>query len=267
MAVTDNLGAPSLDKHVYGRFTLFRYFVDAEASVSAPVAPVNLTSVQEVAPDAVSWDIEDEIFQAGGGGDSVKYQSIPRHNITIRMLAGDVGDFLAAVLGQTWAGGGQVGIPLVFKDLPLFNLEAIARRVDNNTHILSVVYQDLIPLNNTLSFSLDGNIIDLPFYSKHVPILLKASYECVLDKFNCDGSTTDFTLSDTPVDIVDTTDAIRLTDDFILDNMIYVKEQTSSDTVGTRLSSGVSVSGTTLTVSPAPASGSKLSAFYVKQTT
>jgi len=259
MAITDNLGAPLLAKILTGKQVLYRYHRDL-AAAAAPIVSTNITGLQNVTPGPITYQDEFEKFQLGGGTDSTKYRAIPRHDLSMTFLPGYAPDFIAGILGQTWSS--DFGIIQTFRDYPLIQLEAIVRTSNNTTQSYSVVYQDLIPLEPAIPTPLEEIEVELPFYSKHVPFILNTGYHMVLDSWTGDGSTTDFTTSATAVDLFDTALAIRNNDDFNHDKLVFVKLKTSSETIGTRQTSGYSLAATTLTITVAPAASTRIWAFY-----
>jgi len=266
MALTDQLGAPASTKYITGDNTLHRYFLNA-ASVAAPVAAVNINGVQDVSADGVSFGRSVEMFHQGGGDERYKHQSMPTHNVTVKMFGADMPAFLAAIQSVTWGSPGFYAMPLVFADYPLINLESIYRLTDNRTHAGSMLYQDLILKPFTPGSPADNQIVDVPFYTRHVPLRLINGVNAVYDKYNGDGSTVAFTLSSTPVNVTDVSDTnAALKDDFVLDNLIFCKVKLSADVVGTRQKSGITLTGTTLTFTTAPAASSVIEVLYLKAT-
>jgi len=261
MSVSDQLGAPDVNNVVEGRFTLHKYHL-CNASVAAPVTPVNIEAVQDVSAEPYSWGVEKEIFQQGGGDESLTIKRQPRYNGVIRMQAGKVGDFIAALLGITWSSAGEAALPLRMHSYPIATLEAICRTADNETHLFSKVYQDIILKDFNFGSPMDDEIIEIPFMSKHDPFIIPQGTELVYDQFSGDGSTTDFTLSSTPLTATNVSDLAR--EDWELDDLVYVKVKGASDNEGTRQRSGVSVSDTTLSFTTAPASGATVQVLYIK---
>jgi hypothetical protein len=128
------------------------------------------------------------------------------------------------------------------------------------THVGSLVLCNLIPQDFTPGSKTGNQIVQVPFYSRFIPVKLAAGARCVLDKFNGDGSTTTFTLSQTPLNLMDMN--VGLKDEFVLDNVIYVETKSSTATVGTLVKKDITIVGTTLTFSTAPAAGTTVEVFY-----
>jgi len=55
---------------------------------------------------------------------------------------------------------------------------------------------------------------------------------------------------------------VGLKDEFVLDNVIYVETKSSTATVGTLVKKDITIVGTTLTFSTAPAAGTTVEVFY-----
>jgi hypothetical protein len=263
MAIGTQLGKPTESHVKEGRFTLHRYHLH-EAAVAAPVVPVNILALQELSADGLTFDNEYEVHQQGGGDESRKFKRGPRYDGVIRMLGGNVGTFLAELLGKTWTIADEVGLPLRFHDFPLCTIEAICRQENNSTHLYSKIFQEVILKEFNLPEAMDMEVAEIPFYSEHDPFLLAQGQEMVYDEFAGDGSTTDFTLSSTPIDIVDVTDEAR--EDWVLDDLVFCKTKLTADKTGTRQKSGISIAGTTLTYTTAPAASSTVQVLYAKTT-
>ena len=261
MSILDWLGKPENNKEIIGRFALNRYHLDL-AAVVAPVVPVNIKDIQNISGGAMSYD-EIKRFHQGGGNDPRVSQFGGKGDATINMIAGAVDDFLAALLGQTYTAAGDVAIPLRFPSYPLFHLESVCR-TESDVHVMSIVYQECIlkPVANTVN--MEQNEVDIPFSYNYEPFNLLAGCEMVLDKFSGDGSTTNFTLSATPLNMVDAT--AKHLSNWALDNAVFVKVKLSGDDTGSRQKTGVTLVGTTLTFATAPAASSEVSIFYAKAT-
>lgn len=261
MAVTDWLGKPDDDKEVIGRYNINRYHLDL-AAAAEPIVPVNIEDIQNISGGAMSYDEIRRLHQ-GGGSDARVKQYGGMGDGTINMIAGAVDDFLAALLGMTYTAAGDVAVPLRFPNYPLFHLESVCRTEDGS-HILSIVYQDCILKPVAPTVNLEQNEIDIPFHYEYEPFYLLSGCEMVLDKWAGDGSTTDFTLSSTPLDMVDST--LEHNAKWDLDNAAFVKVKLSTEDSGIRQRSGVTLTGTTLAFTTAPASGSEVSCLYAKAT-
>lgn len=265
VTIHDQLGAPASTKYITGENVLHRYFLNA-ATAATPVAPVNISGVQEVTPDAVAFAKTGEMFQQGGGDERYMYKSMPSYNVSVRMLAADVASFLAAIQSVTWGGvGGYSAMPLVFADYPLVSIESIYRLPDNYTHAGSMLFQDLILKEFNMGSPNDLEVVDVPFYSRHVPLRIKDGFEAVYDVFTGDGSTTVFTLSSTPLAVTDVSEVgAALKDDFALDNLIFCKIKLTTDTVGVRQKTGYTLVSTALTFTTAPAVSARVEVLYLK---
>ncbi len=264
MAVTDQLGTPSIAYEVDGKYTLTRLHRLA-AAAAAPVTPVNVYGIQAADAGAPAPTIEREVFQQGGGDESLLIKRGFRYSGTLSIKSGAVGSFLAQMLGKTWTTAGEAALPMRMPDVPVACLEMIARREDNSTHLFSKVFQDVILRETNFGSPMEDEVVSIPFYSKHDPFILASGAEMVLDKFTGDGSTVEFTLSATPLTLVETDDDYR--DDWVLDNAVYVKLwQSASATEGTRQVTGITVVGTALTFSTAPTATQTVEALYAKAT-
>ncbi len=264
MSVTSQLGAPDINRFVPGKATLHRYHL-IPATVAAPVTAVNMTDILEVTADPVTFAVNQELLQQGGGEEKINYQGEPSYNLKIKMYGRQVAAFMAAILNTTYSVAGYKARAHVYEDYPAINLESIFRLPNNLTHVGSKVYQELIPQQMNSGSAMGNQEVEVPFKSKYVPFELLAGYEMVLDKYTGDGSTTAFTLSSTPVPLWDATKGWN--QQFLLDNVVYIKVWTSATAkAGTRQKSGVSVVGTALTFTTAPVAGEIVECFYAKAT-
>lgn len=265
MSITTNLGAPVKEVFIDSEQALHRYTL-INAAAAAPVAPVNIYGVQDVTPGGVTFKKTFEGFQQGGRGERRKIEMLPEYNVDIKIFHKDALTLVPAILGQSW-GTDMYAIPLAFKDVPLINLESIYRLPDGATHAGSLVCPDLILKSYAPNFGADGHILTLPFYSKFLPFELKGGYEMVYDVFSADGSAVAFTISATPIAAVDVSDFSNLSDlGWVLDNAIYVKVRASGADTAVLQTSGITLTGTTLTFTTAPAAGSRVEIYYVKAT-
>lgn len=261
MAQTTQLGAPGLNKVNEGYFTLSRYFVIGAAAGTGQV-PVNITGIQGITCEPITWERSADIFQQGGGDERLHIERGPRCRVEIQMLAGDVPAFLASVLSVSWSSTGYAALPLRFDDYPKIILEMNHRREDNKTHMFSEVYQDLILEEFSVGSAMENNIVSVPFYSYHDPFIVFTRCELAYDVFTGDGSTTDFTIASTPLSVTDVT--LNSKEDWFLDNLVFVKEKATTDATGVRQKSGYSLATTTLTATTAPASGTRVEVLYLK---
>lgn len=262
MAVNTQLGAPSASKLVQGKFTLARFF-RCEASAAAPVSSSDLTGLQ-------AWNISEpdikfsaEIFHQGGGDEGTIIERGHTWPFTLSFLKGDAWDQLAALRGVTFGTSNDAILPLMKKnDYPEFILEAIVRDSDNETHLGSVIIPDLIIDNVSWDHPLDDSLFVVNCHTRRLPFLLTDGAELVYDVFTGDGSTVDFSLSSTPLNLTTATDWEYLD----LDTIYYVKEKASTASTGTLKRSGYSESTGTLTASTAPAASTLVQVLYAKAT-
>ena len=261
MAVTAQLGAPLLTKVNEGYFNLSRYVVHA-ATAATPVAFSNISGIQGITMEPLTWERTADVYHQGGGDERLHIERGPRCSLEIQMLAGYVPDFLAAVQGVTFSAGGYKALPMRFDDYAKITLEVAYRREDNKTHMFTEVYQDLILQEFAFNSAMENNVVSVPFYSYHDPFVVLAGYELVYDVFTGDGSTTAFTLSSTPVDVTNT--ALTAKEDWILDNCVFVKVKATTDVQGIRQKSGFTLASTTLTAATAPAASSRVEVLYIK---
>lgn len=254
------LGRPDITSVFKGKFAYVRFFRDA-ASVAAPIAEVSIEDIQDISVNAMS-QTDEKIFHYGGGKE---YRLVDEfdgeYTGAFKLLSGGMPRFLAGILGQTWTLAGSAAIPFGhLPRYPLCSVEAVLRKVDNYTHIQSYVYQDLIFDPLAPAIAMDTNQTDAPFRSNYDPFALPADAKMIMDKFSGDGSTTVFTLSQTPLTLVTATNSWLVDWDF--NTVVYVKVKLSTEDYGTRQKTGVTITGTTVTFDDAPASGSEITVFY-----
>lgn len=255
--LTDDLGKPELTDYINGDDTLVRYFLKA-ASVATDITPVNVYGVQEVTPDAVKYGIEEEIYHSGGGRTKIKRR--PEFTVNIPIFASRVDSFIAAIHSQVFGSSSSYyANVLTFDDVPRINLE-IAYRNPDLSHAVSLVLCNLIPQDFTPGSKTGNQIVQVPFYSRFVPVTLGAGARCVMDKFQGDGSTTTFTLSQTPLNLMDMN--VGLKDEFVLDNVIYIEKKATTASVGTLVKQDVTLVTKTLTFETAPAATEVVEVFY-----
>lgn len=258
------LGAPDEDDVIIGRYSLFRYFRDL-AVVAAPVLSTDLEGIQDVNIGAKSYKQSYELIQYGGGDTILTKRANGEYSGTLHVLAGELTTIMAGLLGETFSATGNAGMPLTFPFYPIVHIEAVLRKMDNYTHIQSLVLQDLIfdpapfPLND------NPNVVQLHFRSSHDAIIIANGCKVVFDKWTGNGSTTDFTPSATPLTVTDATMEGREGWDF--NKAIFVKKKPATDTTGTRLRDGVTITPATpvLSFDTAPEEGSEVSMLYVAE--
>jgi hypothetical protein len=254
------LGRPDITSVLKGKFAYVRFFRDA-ATPAAPIAEVSIEDIQDISVNAMS-QTDEKVFHYGGGKE---YRLVDEfdgeYTGSMKLLSGGVPRFLAALLGKTWTLAGEAALPLGhLPRYPLCSIEAVLRKTDNYTHVQSYVYQDLIFDPLAPAIAMDTNQVDIPFRSNYDPFALPADAKMIMDKFSGDGSTTVFTLSQTPLTLVTAT-ASWLTDwDF--NTVAFVKLKLSAEDCGTRQKSGLTIVSKTVTFDDAPAAGSEITAFY-----
>jgi len=202
-------------------------------------------------------------MQQGGGDDKFVHRSDYEFEITVNFLTGDVPQFMSNLYGYTAGPTDGYAMPNRPHSFAIIIWEAVCRNAKGE-HQFSEVWQDLILSSWAISQPMEDGTVDIVFYGHHDSFILYENAEVVVDKFDGDGSTTSFTLSGTPLKLVNSSDLQN--EDWHLDNMIYVKEKLSSQNTGVRIKSGVSESAGALdfTGYGAPASGSEVIAAYAK---
>jgi len=262
MAVSDWLSPVDGDKVTEGVNTLVRAWVLAD-SVAAPITPRNVTGIVNHTPTPFQPQTSKDIFHKGAGEDGFyRMRSRFQHELTVQFLSGYVEDFLADIKNVTM--GTDYALPHTSHDDPLLHLEFIARKADG-THVKSEVYRDLILMPWSIPESLEDGTVDISFYSKFSPFSLYTGAELVVDKFDGDGSTTDFTLSSEPLNLTTATNKEHI--DWYYDEMVEIIYKLTSEDFGSHQKSGYSNSTTTLTATTAPAASSTLTVTYAKATT
>jgi hypothetical protein len=261
MAVTTQLGAPGIAKVNEGYFNLARYFLHA-ASAGTGIAPVNITGIQGITMEPITFERTADVFQQGGGDERLHIERGPRCRLEIQMLAGDVPAFLAGIQGVTFSAAGYKALPLRFDDYAKITLEVAYRREDNKTHQFTEVYQDLILEEFSIGSPMENNTVSIPFYSYHDPFIVLAGYELAYDVFTGDGSTTAFTLASTPADVTNV--SLTAKEDWILDTCVFIKLKATTDPQGVRQKSGFTLATTTLTATTAPAASTRVEVMYIK---
>ena len=264
MALTDQLGAPAEASYQMGRFTLHRVVLN-EAAVAAPVVWTNMDFIAAIEIGDPSWDFEADVYQQGGGDDKTHIRRGPRWDGTSTVLSGKIGNVLATLKGLTWTTGGTAAISSrMDADTPEVIWEAICRDSDNSTHLFSLVIQDMVLDDFGVSNPMDYSERTIPFHTYHEPFLLCSGAEMVYDRFDATPSTATYSLScSTPLTLVTATDH----DDWSYDNAVFLKnkDNSASDTVGVRVTSGASISGGTITFTTGtPAASDEISVLYAK---
>ncbi len=261
MAVTDILPAPPENSYLRGQDALHRYVI-CDASASAPVAWTNLSYVQSVVVGDVTYGVEYDI-RHHGAGDKTHVKREPMWPVTINVLNGKKAEVLAALQNITWSSA-SVALPYhVSNDTPDCIIESIFREADY-THRFSQVIQDLIIDDTSQGIPMeyeDGVITGHTYYP---PFYVYAGYEAVYDVWDATPTTLTYTLScSTPASMVTATDHNW----WELDNAAFVKLWDNSADGFYRYTTGVAISGGTLTVTGAtPSATDKVYTLYVKAT-
>lgn len=252
MAVTDQLGAPSASAVIEGKFALAQ-FVREQADAAAPIVPASIYGVQAININPPTYSDTLEVFQQGGGDDKYQRRTGRRIDGTITILTGYVGRFISAVTGTTWGDTGKYGLIFEFEDYPLLHLAVYYRDADNTSLLFSNVLQDVALDSFSVPSPMELATVDIPFHSYHCPLMLAAGAQMVYDVFTADGVTTSFTLSSTPLSLVDPT--WENADDFPFEKVFFVKHQPTDAIRGTRVVSGVTITGNNVTFATAPSQG------------
>ena len=259
MAITDWVDAPTLAKVPEGYDALHRIWVLGD-STAAPLTPINVTGVQNITTTPFAPQTTKQVYQQGSGEDEFYEKRRQfQHDFTVQMLSGDVETFIANIKGLTM--GTDYAQPLTAHGDPLIHWEIVVREPDG-THIFSKIYRELILREWAYNAPMEDEIVDIPFYSKFSPFTLYTGSELVVDKFDGDGSTTEFTLSSTPKQLTTATNKEHI--DWYYDELVSVVYKTDSQDYGTHQKSGYSNATTTLTASTAPAASSVLTVTYAK---
>lgn len=259
MSIYDQLGAPGVDVILEGKNTLNR-IVRVDAPVAAPVQPTNVYGVVSLEIDNGSAD-ETEVFQQGGGNERTIYRSNYKWSGTITVHKGKLPYVLAQLLGISWEVSTQPLIPFkMINDFPKVHWEAVFRQKDNSSHAFTVIIPEMIIDPVAISNALDNSEQTIPFHTYFPPCFLKANAELVYDQFTGDGSTTQFTASSTPLNLLNASNY----EDFFLNYAILIKEKASGESTGKKKLSGYSYSSGKFIASTAPASGTTVQILYAK---
>ena len=264
MAITTQLPAPVESAVVDGHFTLSQLFVNGTAA-AAPVSPTEIHGIQDISAEPITFLDSAEHFQQGAGYDALTINRGQRAKITFTISAGRMNTFLAAVNGIAHSAAGEAALITNPSQYPLITIEMAARQNDNNTHLYSVVYQDLILEPWSIGSPMGMNDSTVSFTTKHDPFVLASGTQLVYDTFAGDASAVAFTPSSTPLTLTDITDADQPRGDWVLDEFVYIKIKESGDIVGTRQKSGVSFASA-VTFTTAPAASSLVEIMYAKAT-
>ena len=257
MSIYTNIGPPALTDEIYGQYSLHRAHL-VSTTVAAPVVPININGIQNMSLGTPSFD-ERVLKQQGGGDTSVKRRRNFVFTGSFSFLEGRKPTVIAQLKGITWGSANDRAIS--FKDskgIPAVHWESVCRDVNNLTPLFSVVIPQMVIEPWGFDQPMDSSEGSLSFSSEFPPIYLYAYTEFIWDLFDGDGSTTAFTLSDTPTDLVDS----ATYDDFILDNIALVTVKGSSDETGIIQTTGVSYAGGDVTFDTAPAASSVVGIGY-----
>jgi len=244
------LGAPAAADVVLGKHTLNLY----GRQLAAAAAPVTLTQIGGIQELTMDPNITKEnVFQQGGGEDKLKLVTEKEWAGQITINGGMLAQ-LATLLGLTMGSGGQYAIPHLSNDEAI---GFITRRIylkDNVTLVGEQVICDVKFGDIPVAGPLDKADLVLPIFSDYSPYTLLDAY-AVYDTFTADGVETDFTPSETPVQIQEDLNAPNNE----LSNIyaFWVKHFASGARVGTRQLTGITITPGTpiLTFGTAPAAG------------
>jgi hypothetical protein len=262
MAVTDFLSAPTITKVPEGVDCLHRVWVLAD-SVAAPIVPRHALGVQNITTTPWTPQVTKDIYHQGGGDDNYyEHKSRYEYDFTVQMLSGDVEAFIADIKNVVM--GTDYILPMQAHSDPLIHWEMIVRKGDG-THLFSKVYRDLILKEWAFNSPMEDEVVDIPFYSKRSPFTVYTGHELVVDRFTGDGSTTDMTLSATPITYSDVS-THKEYEDYYWDNFIDIVYKLSSEDFGTFMKTGFTNVTTTLTKTVAPAASSTVTVTYIKAT-
>lgn len=262
MSVSDFLSAPTINSVPEGVDALHRVWVLGD-STAAPITPRNVTGVQNITASPFTPQMTKQVYQQGSGEDAY-YEKRSRfeYDFTVQLLSGEVEAFIADIKNITM--GTDYALPMTAHSDPLIHWEIVVRKPDG-THLFSKVYRDLILREWNFNSPMEDEIVDIPFKSRFSPFMLYTGAELVVDKFAGSGSTTDFTLSSTPINLSDVS-THREHIDWYWDELVGIIYKTSAQDFGTHVRTGYSNSGTTLTATTAPAASSVLTVTYAKMT-
>jgi len=259
MAVTDWVAAPTISSVPEGYNALHRIWVLSD-SVTAPLVPYNVVGVQNMTTTTFTPGNTKPVYNQGAGeDDSFEKRSLFQHDLTVQMLSGEVETLIARIKNKTM--GTDYALPMVAGTDPVIHWELIVRKPDG-THLFSKVWRNLIMREWKFDSPMEDEVVDVPFYSKLSPFMLYTGSELVVDKYTGDGSTTDFTLSGSPLNLTDASD--EELQDWYYDELVQVNYKLTTDTYGKLEKTGWSNATDTLSRSVAPVASSVVTATYVK---
>lgn len=249
-------GAPKADALPDGLYAL-PFFFHNDATVATGITPDDLPGVNDINPNNPTFGKQSKVYMVGGGENPLYTRSQYSYDGTLEVMSGYYQDVMEVLLNKDYSSYyvQQGRMPLY----PQGHL-VIAYQDSGGTLLETQVLQDIYLQEHNRQVNLNDTFNQIPFYSDHDWFILDSTQRIVFDKFNGDGSTTSFSLSQTPVDLVSSSDLAN--DDWPFTNLVFVKVKGSSDNTGERYTSGVSESAGTLTFTTAPAAGSEISVLY-----
>jgi hypothetical protein len=257
MSIYTQKGAPTSTSEHYGQYTLNRAHL-VDTTVAAPVAPIGLGAIIALNFGAPSFD-EKRLLQQGGGNTPYLKRRNPIWSGTITLYQGTFPTILAQLRGITWGSANDRAISYWDKKgVPRVHWEAVCRDTDNLTPLFSVVIPNMVLDPHGFDNPMDSAEQALPFHSDFPPLKLFPYTEWKWDLFNGNGSTVQFTLSSTPVTLLDSS----YYDDYVLDNIALITVKESSGDTGVIQLTGVTYSAGKITFTTAPAAGSKVGVGY-----
>jgi len=261
MSKNSHLGAPGSDSLIEGKMAVAQ-FHRYGASVAAPVTVDVLTSVQGVDIGAPSFTNTKMAHRYGSGDRALELNTGIEGTGNITCLPGLADDDIATMLGVTWGTGDKAAVQKIAPTHPIGALEVIYRDVDESTVLFSSLVSEMILLPSGITTDLETGNIQIPFKYKGIePLDIVTGAHAVLDKFSGDGSTVAFTLSDTPLDLADS--SLDHNKHWVVDNAVFVKVKTTGNEAGDIQKTGFSIATTTLTFTTAPAASSEIEVLYV----
>ena len=262
--LTSQLGFPDKNDYIDAKYSLNLLHVH-EMAVSGAQTAVTLYNVQTFSADEPSYDNETEVFQQGGGDDSYLEQNGYNYAGRFEIQEGEWMNIIRQIFEITLADTDEVGLLNRFSPYPVATLERVARRVDNETHVFSDCYQDLIlrPTGQAGSMG-EMNTREIAFYSRRTQFRLTTGFELEYKTFDTDGSTVAFSMS---TDLECVTDITRTgAEDWEFADAVFVKDKISGAATGTRQRDGLSIATTDVTFDTAPATSGQVQIMAVVAT-
>jgi len=262
---TNQLGAPGRASVVQGEFALHQ-FVRSDPTVAAPVVWEDMSYIQNITVGEPSFDTTFDVFQQGGGDEKTQVKRGPKWEGSIEVLPGKIGEVIAQLQGVTWGSAQNVLSLRAEKDIPDVCIQSWMRDMDNTTHLYTQVLQDIIIDDMGIDSPMGLSNRTIPFHTYHEPFLLYTGKYMILDAFTATPSTGTYTLSGgTPATLLTASNH----DDWHIDNAVFVKnkDDSASNETGVRRTSGIAISGETLTFSTdLPAASDKITVLYADAT-